>query len=246
MKQTNIFDFLIATLSHNISNIKDSRKQRTNLVYSLKDIILSAFSIFYFQNKSWLSFQRDIDTAKGISNAQTIFGISVIPSDNHIGKVLDKITPDNFKRVYEIILEKLRDIGLLDKFNFMDEYMLVAIDGTHYHSSKNIKCKCCQTKTSSETGDVHYFHSVITPTIVHPDSKKVIPLMQEFISNDDGDDKQDCEVNASKRWLDCFVNSTNKKLIILGDDLYSREPMIKKVLDKQHSYIFVAKSTSHK
>ncbi len=73
--------------------------------------------------------------------------------------------------------------------------------------------------------------------------KKVIPLMQEFISNNDGDDKQDCEVNASKRWLNNFTNPTNKKLIILGDDLYSREPMIKKVLEQKHSYVFVAKPT---
>lgn len=246
MKQTNIFDFLIETLTHNISNIEDSRKQRTNLIYSLKDIILSAFSVFYFQNKSWLSFQRDIDTSKGISNAKTIFGISDIPSDNHIRNVLDKITPDSFKKVYELILEKLRDIGVLDKFNFKDEYMLVALDGTHYHSSKNISCKCCQSKTNSDTGEVHYYHSVITPTIVHPESKKVIPLMQEFISNDDGEDKQDCEVNASKRWLDGFSNPTDKKLIILGDDLYSKEPMIKKVLEQNHSYIFVAKPSSHK
>ena len=197
MKQTNIFDFLIESLTHNISNIEDNRKQRSNLIYSLKDIILSAFSIFYFQNKSWLSFQRDIDTAKGISNAKTIFDISDIPSDNHIRNVLDKITPDSFKKIYEIILEKLRDIGILDKFNFKDNYMLLALDGTHYHSSKNISCKCCQSKTNSDTGEVHYYHSVITPTIVHPDIKKVIPLMQEFISNDDGEDKQDCEVNAS-------------------------------------------------
>ena len=246
MRQTNIFDFLIESFTHNISNIEDSRKQRTNLVYSLKDIILSAFSIFYFQNKSWLSFQRDIDTSKGISNAKTIFGISDIPSDNHIRKVLDKITPDSFKKVYEIILEKLKNIGILDKFNFKDDYMLIALDGTHYHSSKNISCKCCQTKTNSETGEIHYYHSVITPTIVHPDIKKVIPLMQEFISNDDGEEKQDCEVNASKRWLDNFTNPTSKKLIILGDDLYSREPMIKKVLEQKHSYVFVAKTTSHK
>ena len=238
MRQTNIFDFLIESFSHNISNIEDTRKQRSNIIYSLKDIVLSAFSIFYFQNKSWLSFQRDIDTAKGTSNAQTMFGISDIPSDNHIRNVLDKITPDSFKKVYEIILEKLRDIGILDKFNFLDNNMLVALDGTHYHSSKNISCKCCQTKTNSETQEVHYYHSVITPTIVHPNMKKVIPLMQEFISNDDGNDKQDCEVNASKRWLDSFNNPSDKKLIILGDDLYSREPMIKKVLEKNiHIYL---------
>jgi len=101
-------------------------------------------------------------------------------------------------------------------------------------------------KTNSETGEVHYYHSAITPTIVHPNIKKAILLMQEFISNDDGDDKQDCEINASKRWLDSFINPTNKRLIILGDDLYSRFPMIDKVMQKDHSFIFVAKEKSHK
>ena len=245
-KQTNIFDFLVESLTHNISSIEDTRKQRSNIIYSLKDIILSAFSIFYFQNKSWLSFQRDIETKKGISNAQTMFGIKAIPSDTHIKNILDKITPDSFRKIYEMIIEKLQDIGILDKFNFKDDYMLVALDGTHYHSSKKISCKCCQTKKDKESGEVHYYHSVITPTIVHPDIKKVIPLMQEFISNNDGDDKQDCEINASKRWLDSFVNPTSKKLVILGDDLYSRFPMIEKVIQKNHSFIFVAKEKSHK
>jgi hypothetical protein len=70
--------------------------------------------------------------------------------------------------------------------------------------------------------------------------------MQEFISNDDGDDKQDCEVNASKRWLDSFINPTDKIIVMLGDDLYSRYPMIQKVVDKNHSFIFVSKEKSHK
>jgi len=246
-KQTNIFDFLIDNFTSNINNIEDTRRQREDIKYSFNDIILSAFSIFYFQSKSWLSFQRKMDTNKGSSNAKTIFGITDIPSDNHIRNVLDKIKPEVFKNVYDSVISYLNKIGLLKKrFNFMDKYLLVALDGTHYHSSKNISCECCQTKTNSETGEVHYYHSAITPTIVHPDIKKVLPLMQEFISNNDGGDKQDCEVNASKRWLDSFVSPSKDKVIILGDDLYSREPMIKKVLNKNHSYIFVAKPTSHK
>ncbi len=46
MRQTNIFDSLIESFTSNISNIEDTRKQRTNIIYSLKDIILSAFSVF--------------------------------------------------------------------------------------------------------------------------------------------------------------------------------------------------------
>jgi len=245
-KQTNIFDFLIDTFTSNINNIKDTRRQRDDIKYSFKDIILSAFSIFYFQSKSWLSFQRKMDTNKGSSNAQTMFGITDIPSDNHIRNILDKITPDSFKSIYDSIHKYLNKIGLLKKFNFMDNHLLIALDGTYYHSSKKISCKCCQTRQDKETGEIHYYHTAITPTIVHPDSKKVLPLMQEFISNSDGEDKQDCEVNASKRWLDSFISPSKDKVIILGDDLYSREPMIKKVLEHNHSYIFVAKPTSHK
>jgi len=246
MKQTNIFDFLIESMSDTIDTIIDTRKQRKNLKYSLDDIVLSAFSVFYFQNKSWLSFQRGAQTSKGLSNAQTMFGIKDIPSDNHIRKILDTITPKCFKMIYEKILLKIKSLGVLEKFTFYKEYILIALDGTYYHSSKNISCKCCQKRVDKETAEIHYFHSVITPTIVHPESKQVIPLMQEFIDNNDGEDKQDCEINASKRWIDSFDNQTDKKLIILGDDLYSREPMVQKVLDKNHSYIFVAKPTSHK
>jgi hypothetical protein len=46
MKQTNIFDFLIESMSDTIDSIIDSRKQRTNLKYSMNDIVLSAFSVF--------------------------------------------------------------------------------------------------------------------------------------------------------------------------------------------------------
>lgn len=246
MKQTNIFDFLIESMSDTIDTIIDSRKQRTNLKYSLNDIVLSAFSVFYFQNKSWLSFQRSAQTSKGLSNGQTMFGIKDIPSDNHIRKILDTITPKCFKMIYEKILLKIKSLGILKRFTFCKEYILVALDGTYYHSSKNISCKCCQRRVDKGNGEIHYYHSVITPTIVHPDNKKVIPLMQEFIDNSDGEDKQDCEINASKRWIDNFDNITDKKLIILGDDLYSREPMVQKVLNFHYSYIFVAKPTSHK
>jgi len=245
-KQTNIFDFLVETLSSNCDKIKDTRRQRSDLKYKFKDIILSAFAVFYFQSSSWLGFQRNMQSLKGSSNCTTMFNIEDIPTDNHIRNVLDTVSPNEFKPIYDSIIKKLGCLKVLDKFTFMDDNLLVALDGTHYHSSKNISCKCCQTKTDKDSGEIHYYHSAITPTIVHPDIKRVLPLMQEFIANDDGKEKQDCEVNASKRWLDGFSNPTDKKLIILGDDLYSREPMIEKVLDKEYSYIFVAKKESHK
>ena len=205
--------------------------------------------MFYFQSESWLSFQRRMQKVKGKNNAKTIFGIN-IPVENHIKNTLDKLEPKVFKQVYDDLLLECEKLSILKHFIFMKEYLLVAVDGTEYHSSKNIHCECCQTKKDSKTGDITYSHVAITPTIVHPKSKKVLALFQEFITNTDGNKKQDCEVNTTKRWLDTFdiLKFLHKeyKIIILGDDLYSRFPMIDKIISKGHSFILVCKETSHK
>ena len=248
-KKVSIFNNLINIFKSNIERIEDKRRQRSDLAYSFTDIILSSFSLFYFQSESWLSFQRKMQKSKGKNNAKAIFGIN-IPVENHIKNILDKIEPKVFKQVYDDFLLESERLNIIKQFIFMKKYLLIAVDGVQYYSSKKIHCECCQTKKDSKTGDTTYSHVAITPTIVHPKLNKVVALFQEFISNKDGNKKQDCEVNATKRWLDTFnilkVLKNNYKIIILGDDLYSRFPMIEKIISKGHSFILVCKETSHK
>jgi len=248
-EKVSIFGKMVNIFKDNIKNIKDERRQRSDLKYSYADIILGAFSMLYFQNSSWLSFQQKMQDNNGGNNAESMFGINV-PNQNHSKKLLDKLNPKVFKKVYDDILLECERLSIIEQFVFMKEYLLVAVDGVQYHSSQNIKCNCCQTKKDSKTGKVTHSHVAITPTIVHPKLKKVIALFQEFITNKDGSEKQDCEVNATKRWLDTFdiLSFLKKKykVIILGDDLYSRFPMIQKIIDKGHSFILVCKTKSHK
>jgi len=249
-EKVSIFNKMVNIFTNNIKNIKDTRRQRIDLKYNFNEIILGAFSMLYFQSDSWLGFQNKLETEDGKNNARTMFGIENIPVENHIKNYLDKIEPTVFKKVYDDILLECERLDIISKFLFMQEYLLVAVDGTQYFSSQKIKCKCCQTKKDSKTGVVTCSHVAITPTIVHPKLNKVIALFQEFITNKDGQDKQDCEVNATKRWLDTFdilkFLKKKYKVIILGDDLYSRFPMIEKILDKGHSFILVCKYKSHK
>ena len=76
----------------------------------------------------------------------------------------------------------------------------VALDGTEYFNSTQIHCCQCSTRTL-RSGEIHYFHSVVTPVIVCLGKTQVIPLAPEFIRPQDGHDKQDCENAAAKRWL---------------------------------------------
>jgi len=47
-----------------------------------------------------------------------------------------------------------------------------------------------------------FYHSAITPVIVDPGHRHAIAPRPEFIVPQDGDEKQDCETAAAKRWLD--------------------------------------------
>lgn len=125
----------------------------------------------------------------------------------------------------------------------MNKY-LVALDGTGYYSSKTICCKNCLKKEHKD-GEITYSHQAITPVIVFPNKSRVISLFPELIKNDDGSKKQDCEINASKRWLKSS-KSLNLEAILLGDDLYAHEPFCKETLENGYNFIFVAKEKSHK
>jgi len=81
---------------------------------------------------------------------------------------------------------------------------------------------------------------------MHPDVKQVIPIGVEPIQNSDGAKKQDCETNAAKRLIPQLRQSYPKMgLIMTGDDLFSRQPMIETVLESRYEYFFVAKETRH-
>jgi hypothetical protein len=44
-----------------------------------------------------------------------------------------------------------------------------------------------------------YYHDMVAATIVKPDSSSVLVLIPEFIRNEDGSEKQDCERNDGLR-----------------------------------------------
>jgi hypothetical protein len=62
-------------------------------VYAMADAAIGTFSVFFTQCPSCLDFQRTMAVAQGGSNAQSLFGMTRIPSDNHIRNLLDPVPP---------------------------------------------------------------------------------------------------------------------------------------------------------
>jgi hypothetical protein len=185
------FGTLMADLNRAISGIPDPRKPSNNQHYSLKDLVLGAFSIFFMQRESFLAHQHRMQSAQGENNAARLFGL------------------------------------------------------TQYFSSHQIHCAQCSHKQHSN-GTVSYSHTVILPVIVAPGQSEVISLAPEFITPQDGHEKQDCEVNAAKRWIQGHATELQgQRVTLLGDDLYSHQPMCEAVLAARMNFIFTCLPTSH-
>ncbi len=147
-----------------------------------------------------------------------------------------------FKTVYKW-LEKHR---IINQFKYLDNQILLALDGTEYYCSKKINCPHCNHR-NHRNGETTYYHQVVTPVIVSPSKKEVINLAPEFIKKQDGKSKQDCENAAVKRWLlKNPVEKEKKQITLLGDDLYSRQPICELALKQGYNFIFVALPSSHK
>ncbi len=112
----------------------------------------------------------------------------------------------------------------------------VLLDGTDYYRSEQVSCSCCSTRTA-RNGQVTYTHKAILPVIVSPVQSAVISLPPEFITPQDGHAKQDCEQAAAKRWIASAPEIFQTQAVtLLGDDLFSRQPMCEAVLDKKFGY----------
>jgi hypothetical protein len=88
---------------------------------------------------------------------------------------------------------------------------------------------------------------VVTPVLVSPEQSEVISLEPAFILPQDGEEKQDCEIEAAKRWLkEQAEHYPLAGAIVLGDDLYAHQPWCEAVLAKKLNFILVCKPESHK
>lgn len=238
------FSALVDDLRELMRQFPDKRTGN-NTRYRMEDVALAAFSVFFTQSPSFLAHQVAMTESRGISNAQTLFGLTQIPTDNHIRDLLDHVPPSRVFPMFDRIFDALHKAGHLQAFHALDEQLLIALDGTQYHSSNTIHCEQCTV--TERNGQTTYSHSVVTPVVVAPGQRCALPLAPEFITPQDGHRKQDCETAAAKRWLSQSAKRfLGQRITVLGDDLYSRQPLCEQVLAAGWNFIFVCKPTSHK
>jgi hypothetical protein len=244
-KQPTIVDQSITRLTKLSATLPDKRTGK-NIQYQMADIVKGVFAVFFTQSPSFLAHQKALEKSKGRSNAESVFQIEKIPCDEHIRQMIDPVTPSHFYPEFHAIFQQMDAQGQLQAYRVLaGQYILISMDGTEYFTSYEISCPHCLQRQRNN-GRLQYYHTAILPVVVAPNNPHVLSLPPEFITPQDGHEKQDCERAAGKRWLTQHASHyAPLGGILLGDDLYANQPFCQQSLDHDLHFLFVCKPDSH-
>jgi hypothetical protein len=163
---------------------------------------------------------------------------------------LDDVPPADIQGAMPSLIATMQRSKALEQWKFFDNKYLIPLDGTGFFSSNEIHCAHCTQKVHNKgkKGEyISYHHNMLVGTIAAPDMRQVLPLFYEPIVNADGDTKNDCELNAGKRWLMGFRKSYPQlPSIVVGDALYANGPFIQDLKHNRCSYILGVTDKGHK
>ena len=234
-------DALFKAVHDDFSKVPDFRRGSPDI--SMADALMSGFAMFSLKDPSLLAF----DERRGTDpNLETIYNIDKAPCDTQMRKILDPVNPDQLRPAFKGPIRQLQRGKVLEEMMFFKGCYLLSLDGTGFFSSKKLNSEICLEKKNSKTGEVTYHLQMLGAAIVHPDFKEVIPLPPEFIAKQDGQNKNDCERNAAKRYFEKLrKDHPHLPLIITEDALSSNAPHIQEAQKYNLHYILGVKEGDH-
>jgi len=225
-----------------------SHGDHPNSIFSTQDCLMSGLAVFGLKFPSLLQFEKELGSEATIRrNLRTLYGVKNAPSDTQLRERLDRVSINQIREPFKKVFSHLQRGKALERYRYLDGHHIISIDGTGQYSSNTVHCENCCSKTNKKSGEITYYHHMLGASLVHPDQKVVIPLAPEPIVKGDGDTKNDCERNASKRLLtDLRREHPHLKILIVEDSLASNYPHLSLIDSLKMNYVIGVKPGDHK
>ena len=234
---------VVQMLAGSLAKVPEHRRGE-NTQYEIKDAGLAAFAVFFMQAPSFLAYQRDMQRKQGKNNAQSLFGVTEIPSDGQIRNLLDPVDPQDLGEPFWEVWDCLEAGKQLEDYRGIGDTWLISLDGSQYHSSQKVHCENCRVQVRDDRA--YYSHLVMAAVVCAPGQEHVICLQPEFITPQDGHEKQDCEQEAIKRWVERHAQRFDDwGVTVLTDDLHCHQPTCELLLQHKLHFVLTCKEDSH-
>lgn len=237
-----MIDKLIKLLRDGFETVTDGRRQ--NYSYELSNMLSLAFAMFHLKDSSLSSFRNEFDVRA--ENLLRVYGVDKLPGDTAIREALDQVNPTDLHQLFKPQIDLLKKQRVLKERHVLGQYTAISIDGTGHYCSGKQSCPQCMIK-NHRNGKKTYYHQLLGAVAIHPEQSTVFPIACEAIVKQDGQTKNDCELNASKRIIPQIrqVLGLEEKIIAVFDALYCNGPHIKALKEAQINYIIGTKGKTY-
>ena len=238
-------------LIDDLGKIKDPRKENY-IDYSSEELIYPLILKNSCTIESMRQMTEWFEDANCATNLEKLMDreIENIPHYDTINNFLERLDIRELNKIKVRMIKRLIRNKSFYQARMPRKQWMVILDATGLYHFKEKHCDNCLVKEiKDKEGNKKkvYYHNVLEAKIVLAD-KIVISLGTEFIENEREDvDKQDCEINASKRLLKRIKEEYPKlKICILGDSLYAAESIIDICKDSGWNYLLRCKEGRQK
>lgn len=176
-------------------------------------------------------------------NYLIIFGMR-LPLMDTVHDFLKKLPSEELEKLREILLRRLMERKMFEKWKFQGLYNL-SFDGTGVYTFDEEPFKDCPYKETKN--GIKWYVSVLEAKLVFSNGFS-ISVDTEWLKNQNGRfDKQDCEQAAFKR-LAAKIKAKFPRLAVMvtADGLYCSEPVFKLIKEYNWEFIFTFKDDSLK
>jgi hypothetical protein len=222
----------------------DDPREPNKITYPLPCLLFTGILMFLCH----LGARRQIalkfrNNAPSATNFARLFGVAGAPHGDTLNHAFKEIDPmqvqECLTRLVEILLRK----KVLERYRLLDQYYVIAFDGTGIYSFSERHCPHCLT--GAHNGKTTYYHYVLEAKLVTADGFS-FSLMSEFIENPEPQPtKQDCELKAFYRLAARLKARFPRLPICLSlDGLFACGPVFQLCRDYRWHFVIVLKEDS--
>ena len=225
-----------ADLTTRLEKLPDPRSRSS---YPLSDILFAAIMLYGLKQgkRHYLNQKRKSERFR--KNYERTFGRK-LPHMDTVNAVLEKIPSKELENLCVELVKVLLDKRLFHSRRLLGKYFCIAVDASGYASYEQVPNWSCPYKVSKK-GKKTWVQPILCAKLVLGNGF-CIPILTEWILNEEEYKKQDCELKAFKRLAKRLkVHFPRLPICILTDALYSNAPFFSICQEYKWKYISVLK-----
>ena len=191
--------------------------------------------MFLFKEGSRNAMNNERQERKFRKNFKRVFRVR-LPHMDTVDEVMRVLEETELEKLKQELIRTLLEKKVFRRQRFLGKYYQIVIDGTHTCTVEEGHCPHCLHKTY-ENGTTWYFHNVLEAKLVFAKGF-CISIGSQWIENETGYEKQDCELKAWNRLAERLKEAfPHLSLCIQGDGLYPNETFFK--ICRQYLWEFI-------